>query len=35
MQTVFSVGSAPKLYDVDPRQAERILEGVTLDGSRR
>jgi hypothetical protein len=33
METAFSVGSAPSLYNEDPRPAERINERVSGDGS--
>jgi hypothetical protein len=33
METVFSVGSAPRLYNEDPRPAANIIEGVSEDGS--
>jgi hypothetical protein len=33
METVFSVGSAPRLYNKDPRPAEGIIERLSLDGS--
>jgi hypothetical protein len=29
---VVSVGSAPRLYNEDPRPAEGIIEGVSRDG---
>jgi hypothetical protein len=29
METVFSVGSVPRLYNEDPRPAEIITEGVS------
>jgi hypothetical protein len=35
MGTVFSAGSAPKLYNEDPRPAGMRIEGVSWDGSRR
>jgi hypothetical protein len=35
METEFSVESAPRLYNEDPRPAGRIIEGVSWDGSRR
>jgi hypothetical protein len=28
METVFSVGAAPRLYNEDLRPAEKIIEGV-------
>jgi hypothetical protein len=28
METVFSVGSIPRLYNKDPRPVEEIIEGV-------
>jgi hypothetical protein len=34
METVFSVGSPPRLYNEDPRPAE-IIEGVSGDGNQR
>jgi hypothetical protein len=30
MKIVFSAGSAPRLYNEDPRPAEIIIEGVPL-----
>jgi hypothetical protein len=30
METVFSVGSAPRLYNKDPRPAERIIESLEM-----
>jgi hypothetical protein len=29
METVFSVGFAPRIYNEDPRLAEIIIEGVS------
>jgi hypothetical protein len=29
METVFPAGSAPRLYNGDPRSAEEIIEGVS------
>jgi hypothetical protein len=34
-KTVFSVGSAPRVYNEDPRPAEIMIKGVPWDGSRR
>jgi hypothetical protein len=31
METVFSVGSDPRLYDEDPRPAEGIIESAVED----
>jgi hypothetical protein len=30
METVFSVGSAPRLYSEDPRPAESIIESLEM-----
>jgi hypothetical protein len=34
METVFSVGSTPRLYNENPKPAGRIIEGVHSNGSR-
>jgi hypothetical protein len=35
LETVFSVGATPRLYNEDFRQLRDRIEGVSWDGSRR